>query len=111
MSNAARTFEAGPARPRSSVVTVFHVPGTRSSRVVWALEELGVPYTVEMVPFTKEFRDSPRWRELNPVGKIPAMVFENGYSMFESGAMVQHLIDRYGGCTDLGTGVRTEIKR
>lgn len=90
------------------MVTVFHVPGTRSSRVVWALEELGVPYTAEVVPFTKEFRDSPRWRQLNPVGKIPAMVLPEGYAMFESGAMVQHLIDRYGGttCTDKDTGVK-----
>ena len=77
------------------MLKIYHVPGTRSVRVIWLCEELGVPYEVEQISFDAAFRQSPEWRSKNPVGKVPAM--EDGeLTMFESGAMVQYVLDRYG---------------
>ena len=77
------------------MIKIYHVPGTRSLRVIWACEELKIPYEVETIPFTAEFRESPAWRKINPVGKVPAMT-DGELTLFESGAMVQYLVDRYG---------------
>lgn len=52
-------------QPRSPL-TIFHVPGTRSVRVIWVCEELGVSYEKVTVSFSKEYRSSPEWRALNP---------------------------------------------
>ena len=77
------------------MIKLYHVPRTRGKRVIWLLEELELPYTVEMLNFNPEFKNSPEWLRKNPVGKVPAM--EDGdFTMFESGAMVQYILDRYG---------------
>tara|TARA_B110000483_G_scaffold78500_1_gene97833 strand:- start:663 stop:1286 length:624 start_codon:yes stop_codon:yes gene_type:complete len=77
------------------MLKLFHVPGTRSTRIIWLCEELGVPLDIETVSFSPEFRMSREWLTKNPVGKVPAL--EDGeLSMFESGAMVQYILDRYG---------------
>ncbi len=78
------------------MLKIFHVPGTRSIRVIWLCEELNIPYEVQMISFAPEFRMSPEWLKMNPVGKVPAMV-DDDLSMFESGAMVQYLLQRDGG--------------
>jgi len=77
------------------MLTIYHVPNTRSLRVVWLCEELGLPHVVKTIEFTGPYRATPEWRALNPVGKVPAMT-DGDFSMFESGAMVQYLLDRYG---------------
>lgn len=77
------------------MLKLFHVPGTRSTRIIWLCEELGIPLEIEPVSFSPEFRMSPEWLARNPVGKVP--VLEDGeLSMFESGAMIQYILDRYG---------------
>ena len=83
------------------MITIYHVPRTRSARVIWLCEELGLPYEVVPVDFTSDYRKSAEWRRLNPIGKVPAMTDldqdGNLFSMFESGAMVHYLLERYGG--------------
>ena len=77
------------------MLKLFHVPKTRSTRIIWLCKELGVPLDIQTVSFSPEFRMSPEWLTKNPVGKVP--VLEDGeLSMFESGAMVQYILDRYG---------------
>ena len=74
---------------------IYHVKGTRSIRVIWLCEELDVPCEVETVDFSPAFRSTPAWRAKSPTGKVP--VLEDGdLTMFESGAMVQYVLDRYG---------------
>ena len=65
-------------------------------RPLWALEELGLPYAVVAVDFSAEYRRTPEWRTMNPVGKVPAMT-DGGLTMFVSVAMMQYILDRYGG--------------
>lgn len=77
------------------MLTIFHVPGTRSLRVLWLCQELGLPHEVKTIDFSAGYRASPEWRALNPVGKVPAMT-DGAFAMFESGAMVQYLLDRHG---------------
>ena len=77
------------------MIKIYHVAGTRGLRAIWTCEELSIPYEVEVVNFDPEYRASPEWRSINPVGKVPAMS-DGELVMFESGAMVQYLVDRYG---------------
>lgn len=77
------------------MIEIYHVPGTRSVRVIWLCEELGVRYEKVDVDFSPEFRTSAEWRALNPVGKIPVMR-DGDMTIFESGAMVEYILDKYG---------------
>ena len=74
------------------MLKIYHVPGTRSIRVIWLCEELGTKYEIVRVDFSPEYRASPEWRALNPVGKVPVLAIDD-FTMFESGAMVQHILD------------------
>jgi len=77
------------------MIRIYHAPGTRSIRVIWLCEELAIPYQIVIVDFSATYRASPEWRRLNPVGKVPAMS-DDDFTMFESGAMVEYLLERYG---------------
>ena len=77
------------------MLKIYHVPQTRSVRVLWLCEELQLPYAVERISFSREFRMSHEWKKMNPVGKVPAMQ-DGDLVQFESGAMVQYILDCYG---------------
>lgn len=75
---------------------IYHVKGTRSIRVIWLCHELNLPLEIETIPtFDAAFKASPEWRAKSPTGKVP--VLEDGdISMYESGAMVEYILGRYG---------------
>ncbi|MCY4129913.1 MAG: glutathione S-transferase family protein [Gammaproteobacteria bacterium] len=75
---------------------IYHVKGTRSIRVIWLCHELNLPIDIETIPtFDAAFKASPEWRAKSPTGKVP--VLEDGeISMYESGAMVEYILQRYG---------------
>lgn len=77
------------------MLKIYHAPNTRSLRVIWLCEELELPYEVVPVDFSAEYRASPQWRALHPAGKVPVLT-DGALTMFESGAMVQYVLDRYG---------------
>lgn len=77
------------------MLRIHHFPATRGFRVIWLCEELNVPYEIVRVDFSRKFRASAEWRSMNPVGKVPVMT-AGDFTMFESGAMVQHVLDRHG---------------
>ena len=78
------------------MLRIYHVKGTRGFRPIWFCEERGLPYEVESIDFSAEFRSTPEWRALSPTGKVPVMT-DGILTMFESGAMVDYLVERYGG--------------
>ena len=78
------------------MLRIHHFPATRGFRVIWLCEELDIPYEVVPVDFSKRYRASAEWRAMNPLGKVPVMT-TGDLVMFESGAMVQHVLDRHGG--------------
>jgi glutathione S-transferase len=81
--------------------TVIGAPTTRAFRVIWMLEELGVPYTLD----PKRPRD-PAVVALNPSGKVPVLV-DDGVPIFDSVAICQYLADKHGEFTfEAGTIAR-----
>ena len=68
--------------------------GTRAGRVVWLLEELGLEYEVNIMPFTKEGLKSSEHRSRHALGRVP--VLEDGdISIFESGAIIDYVLERH----------------
>lgn len=63
---------------------------SRDLRVLWALEELGLPYRVHPLDFARGELKSEGYLRVNPFGKIPA-IDDGGFSLFESAAIVLHL--------------------
>lgn len=66
----------------------------RDTRVRWALEEVGQPYEVRLVSFTA--MKEPAHRALHPFGQIPTYE-EGNLALFETGAIVFHIAERYVG--------------
>lgn len=77
------------------MIKIYHVPNTRGIRVIWLCEELNIPYTVQLIDFSPEYRATNEWRALNPVGKVPVLT-DGDITIFESGAMMDYLLGRYG---------------
>jgi glutathione S-transferase len=76
------------------MIKVFHAPRSRSSRVVWAAEELGVSY--EVVPLHFGAPPPPEFLEINPSKTIPAMR-DGDVMMTESVAIMQYMADVHAG--------------
>ena len=74
---------------------LYHCARSRSSRVLWLLEELGLSYELEKMPFDPKALQEPDFLEISPLGKIPVLVDE-GVTMFESVAIMQYLLRHYG---------------
>ena len=74
------------------MIKLYHAPRTRSFRIVWLLEELGIRYALEKMTFVAP---QTAFAQASPFGKFPAI--EDGeLTMFESGAILEYMIERYG---------------
>ena len=77
------------------MIKLYLTPSTRAGRVAWLLEELNLEYELEVLPFSKEGLKSPEHRARHALGRVP--VIEDGdISIFESGAIIQYILDKYG---------------
>ena len=92
-------------------LTLYYAPQTRASRVLWALEELGVPYERVKLDLSKGEHKKPDYLALNPNGTVPTLVVD-GTPMMESMAQVIFLAEKYGVAKKLwpaeGTPARAE---
>jgi len=78
------------------MITVHHLNNSRSQRVLWLLEELGLEYEVKRYQRDRQtMLAPPELRAVHPLGKSPVIV-DGGVALAESGAIVEHLADRYG---------------
>jgi glutathione S-transferase len=68
---------------------------TRDLRVLWALEEMGLPYEIEGMDHPNHDLDAPAYRALNPFGQIPA-IDDDGVVVTESGAILLYLARKSG---------------
>jgi len=78
-----------------AMITLFHRPKTRSTRFIFLLEELGVPYEIKIV--TTRSRDGTGAADPanpHPHGKVPAIA-DDGETVFESPAIALYLTDKY----------------
>ena len=74
------------------MIKLYHAPRTRSFRIVWLLEELGLRYELETMTFVPP--QTP-FAQASPFGKFPA-IKDGDLTMFESGAILEYVIERYG---------------
>lgn len=78
------------------MLTVHHLEDSRSQRVLWLLEELGVPYEVRRYERNKETRLAPpELLQVHPLGKSP-VITDGELTVAETGAIVEYLVDTYG---------------
>jgi glutathione S-transferase len=75
------------------MIRVFHAPRTRSLRVLWMCEEMGLPYEIVPVEFGKP--KPAEFLAANPAGTFPAVV-DGEVVVTESVAILQYLADHYG---------------
>lgn len=76
------------------MIELWHCPDARSFRALWALEEMGLPYHLHLLPFPPRVR-APEYLQVNPLGTIPALIDGETF-MTESAAIVQYLATRHG---------------
>lgn len=78
------------------MITVHHLNNSRSQRVLWLLEELGLPYEVKR--YERDAKTSlapPELRQVHPLGKSP-VITDGALTVAESGAILEYLMDKYG---------------
>lgn len=77
------------------MLTVHHLNNSRSQRVLWLLEELGVPYEIVRYQRQPSMLAPKELRAIHPLGKSP-VITDNGNTIAESGAIVEYIVDAYG---------------
>ena len=78
------------------MIVVHHLNNSRSQRVLWLLEELGVPYEVKRYERdAKTMLAPPSLLAVHPLGKSPVIV-DGAVTVAESGAIIEYLVDKYG---------------
>ena len=78
------------------MIIVHHLNNSRSQRVLWLLEELGLEY--QIVRYQRDAQTMlapPELRAVHPLGKSP-VITDGGVTVAESGAIIEYLVERYG---------------
>lgn len=86
--------EGGPAGGDGGI-TLWHVPLTRSMRVMWLLNELELPFAVKVLDMTGKQMREPEYAAIHPVGRAPALQID-GTVVHESGAMIEYICETRG---------------
>lgn len=78
------------------MLTVHHLNNSRSQRILWLLEELGVEYEIKFYERDKETMLAPAaLKQIHPLGKSP-VVTDGENTVAESGAIIEYLVNKYG---------------
>ncbi len=78
------------------MLTVHHLETSRSQRILWLLEELGVPYELKVYRRDPKTRLAPpELKAIHPLGKSP-VVTDDGEVIAESGAIIEYIVEKYG---------------
>ena len=78
------------------MITVHHLNNSRSQRVLWLLEELGVEYDIRRYQRDAKTMLAPtELRKVHPLGKSP-VITDGDLTIAESGAIVEYLVERFG---------------
>ena len=79
------------------MLTVHHLNNSRSQRVLWLLEELGVPY--EIVKYQRDPKTNlapPELEKIHPLGKSP-VITDGDVTIAESAVILEYIVEKYGG--------------
>ena len=77
------------------MIIVHHLNNSRSQRILWMLEELGVPYDVKRYEREPSMQAPASLRAVHPLGKSP-VITDGDRTLAESGAILEYLVDTYG---------------
>ncbi len=78
------------------MITVHHLEDSRSQRVLWLLEELGLDYEIRRYERDAETMLGPEsLKQVHPLGKSP-VIEDDGRVVAESGAIIEYLVERHG---------------
>ena len=78
------------------MITVYHLETSRSERIVWLMEELGLPYDLQVFPRETTGAAPHPLKEIHVLGKAP-VIRDGDVVLAESGAIVDYIVHRYGG--------------
>jgi len=78
----------------SDEITLYTHPMSRGHIAHWMLEEVGVPYRIELIDFDRGTNKSPAFLALNPMGKVPTIV-HRGVVVTEAAAVCAYLADAF----------------
>jgi glutathione S-transferase len=76
------------------VITLYHSPQSRSMRVVWLAEEIGIPYRIHALEMFSDAMKDPAYLAVHPLGKVPA-IDDDGFVLWETTAILSYLVGRY----------------
>ena len=84
-------------RQEQAMIVVHHLENSRSQRILWLLEELGLPYEVRRYERDKKSMLAPlELRRVHPLGQSP-VIEDDGRTVAETGAIVDYLVEKAGG--------------
>ena len=77
------------------MITIHHLENSRSQRILWLLEELGLDYAIKNYKRDPQTNLAPpEMRDLHPLGKAP-IITDGDNTLAESGAIIEYLMDTY----------------
>jgi GST-like protein len=89
-------------------ITLYTAPTPNGWKVSIALEEMGLPYEVRVIDFAANEQKADWYVKLNPNGRIPTLV-DDGFAMFESGAILIYLAEKTGRFLPQDTQTRSRV--
>ena len=76
------------------MLTLHFAPNSRAGRIVWLLEELGLPYRMNKMAFHPKDLKSDEHRARHPLGRVPVLD-DDDVRLYESGAIVEYVLERH----------------
>ena len=76
------------------MLTLHFCSNSRSQRVLWTLEELELPYTLNKIKFHPSELKSEEHKKRHPLGRVPVLE-DDDVTLFESGAIIDYIIEKY----------------
>src|SRR6185503_16641365 len=80
----------------TSMITIYHLETSRSERIVWLMEELALPYELQVFPRESTGAAPQPLKEIHALGKAP-VIRDGDTILAESGAIVDYIVHRHGG--------------
>lgn len=77
------------------MITVHHLDNSRSQRILWLLEEMGVAYNIKLYKRGRDMLAPSDLKAIHPLGKAP-VITDGDLTLAESGAIIDYLVTRYG---------------
>ena len=78
------------------MITIYHLDTSRSERIVWLMEELGLPYALELHLRQPNGAAPDALKAVHPLGKAP-IIRDGDTVLAESGAIVEYIVNRHAG--------------